>query len=338
MFYATTLIASGAAVWGDDSILFSIFVLIFWAARFFIGESRFKNAFLPTSLIILCVLAILYYLIVPSVFINREALRRIHRKNNMRQLVLGMLNYESAFGQLPNAIETINGNSHSWRTRILPFIEEQNRFNLYDYSLPWDSTVNMKLVSPVATPSSFSPDQEGKTIFKLVVGEGTVFQSGRTPTIDSIKDGAENTIVLIEDHADPVFFSQPKDIDIEEAVVKLSRPNIADATHAKKETFATTYYYDSINVVCADGSAHSIGFGIDPELLCRAFLCADGKPIDIEQLVQPPLRVINYQAVIAATIYVGLILLPIWTYRKLRAQPSGNQRDVLTRQASARPR
>ena len=76
MFYATTLIASGAAVWGDDSILFSIFVLIFWAARFFIGESRFKNDFLPTSLIISCVLAILYYLLVPSVFINREAPRR----------------------------------------------------------------------------------------------------------------------------------------------------------------------------------------------------------------------------------------------------------------------
>ena len=178
MFYAPTLIASGVAVWGTDSILFSIFVLIFWAARFFIGESRFKNVSFPPSLIILCVLAILYFLIFPSAQISREAPRRLKCANDMRQFVLAMWVYESEFGQLPDAIKTVNGNPHSWRITILPYMEQKTRFDLYDYSLPWDSKTNMWLDFPGYLTSPTREDHGGKTTFKLVVGKGNRFSIG----------------------------------------------------------------------------------------------------------------------------------------------------------------
>ena len=316
IFYATALIASGMAVWGSSTILFSVLILIFWATWFAILNTRYENSFALRLLLVLLFLLALLGLSLPQLITSRRSFsRRAHCKNDMRQFVLAMHSYDSSFGQFPEAVKTVNGNPHSWRTTLLPYLERGSLFDLYDESLPWDADKNMLLTDnwDVATTFRTEDHHDGKTAFKLVVGDGTFFQSNGSRMLDSITDGTANTILLIEDRANPVYWSQPKDIDIEEAIAKLSGLTAKDAVYSYDTTFTTTHY--GPNFVCADGSVHSIGFGATPESLRRAFCCADGKMVDIEQLGQP-LHVIKYHAVISLIIYIGLILFPIWTYRR----------------------
>ena len=170
-----------------------------------------------------------------------------------------------------------------------------------------------------------SKEHGPKTPYKLVIGPGTIFEAGKPHTIDRITDGTSNTIVLIEDHSDPVFWSDPDgDISIDEAVELLSNLDPRNAVHSQNETFRTTYW--GTHVALADGSVHRIGFNADPELLRNAFLIADGGELDIESLGEPVVRV-KYGVIVSAVIYGFLVLLPIFPLirehraRKKNVQP-----------------
>jgi hypothetical protein len=63
---------------------------------------------------------------VPATFAAREAARKSHSMNNMKQIGLAILNYEEANGKLPPAY-TVDKNGKpllSWRVLILPYLEE----------------------------------------------------------------------------------------------------------------------------------------------------------------------------------------------------------------------
>src|SRR5690606_24887914 len=66
-------------------------------------------------------------LLLPAVEAAREAARRTQSINNLRQLALAMLNYESTYGHLPPAVtysQAADGTrvGRSWRVELLPFL------------------------------------------------------------------------------------------------------------------------------------------------------------------------------------------------------------------------
>ncbi len=99
-------------------------------------------------LVVIAIVGVLVSLLLPAVNAAREAARRIQCKNNLRQLALAALTFESAQGALPAAGLTEPNGSHamnrpnfdprtgpqiSWLVLILPFMEEQavqDRFDL----------------------------------------------------------------------------------------------------------------------------------------------------------------------------------------------------------------
>lgn len=78
------------------------------------------------SIFALVTLFVLVGLLLPQVG-SQTPSKRMMCSNKMRQINLALLNYQADYGALPPAYtEDANGKPmHSWRTLILPFIEEQ---------------------------------------------------------------------------------------------------------------------------------------------------------------------------------------------------------------------
>ena len=85
-------------------------------------------------LVVIAIIAILVAILLPAVQQAREAARRTQCKNNLKQLGLACMNYESTFGQLPPAgiREVFNesgwSRQASWFVRILPYIDQAGAY------------------------------------------------------------------------------------------------------------------------------------------------------------------------------------------------------------------
>ena len=107
-------------------------------------KANSRHAFtLVELLVVIAIIAMLVTLLLPAVQAAREAARRSQCSNNLRQIVLASMNFESARSALP-AGTTSTGNDvhHTWATFILPFSEEGSIHNSIDFSQPsWHSFV-----------------------------------------------------------------------------------------------------------------------------------------------------------------------------------------------------
>ncbi|MCA9131318.1 MAG: DUF1559 domain-containing protein [Planctomycetales bacterium] len=93
-------------------------------------------------LVVIAIIGILVGLLLPAVQAAREAARRMQCTNNLKQLTLASLNYESAYGRFPSAMngpivqpanwdgswESSRGHHSAW-LQMLPFIEQQPLYN-----------------------------------------------------------------------------------------------------------------------------------------------------------------------------------------------------------------
>ncbi len=83
-------------------------------------------------------------LLLPAVQQARNAARRMQFMNNMKQLGLATLNYESKHRTYPPlfSVDEDGKPLHSWRVLILPYLGQQELYDQIRLDEPWDSEWN----------------------------------------------------------------------------------------------------------------------------------------------------------------------------------------------------
>jgi prepilin-type N-terminal cleavage/methylation domain-containing protein/prepilin-type processing-associated H-X9-DG protein len=126
-------------------------------------------------LVVIAIIGVLIALLLPAVQSAREAARRSQCINNLKQLSLGALNYESTHGCLPpgNLPQKSWTNGGNWYTGVnsfcfmLSFMEGQALSQSYNFSLAMRDAANTTAAA-VNTNAFWCPsDPEAATLFPL---------------------------------------------------------------------------------------------------------------------------------------------------------------------------
>ena len=214
-------------------------------------------------------------LLLPAVQQVRAAARRTASMNNLRQAALASLNYESAFAEFPSGDGPVkeDGPPVSWRVKVLPFIEQQNLHDMYNFDEPWDSENNLKVAKHMPelfrNPASNAP--EGHTVYRGVGGTSGVMGVGADGKSASrgfaqLVDGSSNTILFLE---------VP-----DEMSVPWTKPDGGIDPDNTKPWQLLGNHPGGFNAVFCDGSVHFIHQFIEDNVFENLLKFDDGNVID----------------------------------------------------------
>ena len=316
LLWAFALLASALATFSGAGILLAIFVVGMWLL--FFSETRFD----PTGCFVAMFAVVLLLALLAANLRNLpEDIRYLQCMNNMKQLSLALLNYESANGQFPAAAQSDpNGEyKHSWRIWISPYFESANFYSAYLRNEPWNSLSNTKTLDAMgpsrafACPSHDIEDQS--THYFAIVGENTAWPPDRGRSMREIRDGTSNTILLIEAPHRSVPWAKPVDLSFEEAVELLTNPpKNEDFGHECDEGF---FHEPSqgINVAFCDGHVQLLRLPV-PKDYAVAMLTADGgEDLNTLRMWQVRNPELDYGRVYGLCMFVLLSLAPVWRLR-----------------------
>ncbi len=144
------------------------------------------------------------YRLVTYVIESREAINRTACKGHLKHIVLALHNYETVYGELPPAY-TVDENGkplHSWRTLILPYVDQNELYNSIDLSKPWNDPANQKAyhteISTYYCPSIQARLAPGLTTYQAIVGPDAALQPVKSHKFSDILDGTTNTAIVID--------------------------------------------------------------------------------------------------------------------------------------------
>ena len=195
------------------------------------NRSHFSKGFtLIELLVVIAVIGILIGMLLPAVQHVREAARRTHCANNLRQMGLAAHTFESAHQRLPSpAANSLIG--YSVQAQLLPHLEQKNLQDLIDFrqpmftGKPWAPTLNPAIAPVIDIRVSIfeCPSDSGQVMYtdgdglewaglNYLANSGTgtgvtyvtarptdgLFWRGSETQFRQIKDGLSQTILFTE--------------------------------------------------------------------------------------------------------------------------------------------
>ena len=177
-------------------------------------------------LVVIAIIGILIGLLLPAVQSVRTAARRTACMNQLRQLGLATLNYESARMTMPPGITDDDTNHqdalHTGFVYLLPFIEQNNLYSRLDLTQSWKAPVN-QIMGEVSLPLFDCPESptiveqnggvegqandyafnKGNDAFLTNQLPSGIFGINSQITFSQIADGSSNTFLIGEAASDP---------------------------------------------------------------------------------------------------------------------------------------
>lgn len=168
------------------------------------------------ALVICCVLVLLFVPVFRRG--SGDMARRVHCKNNLKQIGLALHNYHDDYGSFPPAytVDESGQPLHSWRTLILPYLDQSKLYSRIDLAKPWNDPVNeqAKVTHVPAFQCPSASAESNHTTYFALNGEGLAFHNSDSRTIRDFSDGTSSTVMVAEV---PSMFSvpwmSPKDAD-----------------------------------------------------------------------------------------------------------------------------
>ena len=255
-------------------------------------------------LVVIAIIGILVGLLLPAVQAAREAARRMQCSNNVKQLALATLNYESAFQRFPpgiavdyNAPSTANNAGWGVHGRILPFLEGTSLASKIDVNVAWDFQASIDNVAlpfircpsdprggevrdpgpgrPKLFPNNYGFNYGPWFIFDpttLRRGNG-VFSPNSFLRMAAITDGTTSTLMLSEVKAWTGYYRNGGPASI--AIPNTVNEAIAIAT-------AGTTFKDTGHTEWPDGRVHHTGFTATFPPNTRIPVTISGKTWDVD--------------------------------------------------------
>ncbi|PQO29029.1 DUF1559 domain-containing protein [Blastopirellula marina] len=188
-------------------------------------------------LVVIAIIGVLIALLLPAVQQAREAARRIHCSNNLKQLGLAMHNYHDTYRQFPYAqYNDVRGNRNhpnrgTWYPTVLPFLEQTP---LHDQLKPFFGSksapdwatlaIRSTVVSAMVCPSDPNGGKQGIQGLQgnYVVSAGSTDFSGGGKNLNGIfyvrsandladvTDGTSNTLMIGEVLQSPTVLTGPE--------------------------------------------------------------------------------------------------------------------------------
>ena len=204
---------------------------------------------------------------------TREKLYDAYSQNNLRMIALGFHNFHEMHGFFPSVKTKLPGWKHpvSWRVAILPYIEEQQIYDQYNFDEPWNSEANKKLLTQMPQAYRHPSMKKGvsEASYVTIAGPNTATGDGAKPVkLTGYPDGTSMTMMVAETVA-RIPWTKPED------------PNFDP-----KKPLRTLggIYEKGFHIALADGSLLFIPAGISDATLNALISCNGGEQIDIDNL------------------------------------------------------
>lgn len=140
-------------------------------------------------------------------------------KQNLRRIAQALNNYAKDYGTYPPAVTRNSAGvpMHSWRILILPYLGEEALYKLYDLEKPWNSVENSGLLWQIpavyVSPANVNRVVAGESNYMLIRGPSTLFPPAGPWSPGAIRDGAANTLLVVETNNTVITWTDPTDLE-----------------------------------------------------------------------------------------------------------------------------